>query len=58
MHCSYFSSRIYVEETSEQYYLGYHNSQKIRGGVWWDMYSSKGSDDQQVYGEDGSKEDI
>ena len=58
MHCSYFSDRIYVKKTSEQYYLSYHNSQKTKGGVWWDKYSNKGLDDQQVYGEDGPKEDI
>ena len=58
MHCSYFSGRIYVEKTSEQRYLDYHNSQETREGVWWDSYSSKGSDDQQVEGEDDPKEDI
>ena len=58
MQCSYFSGHIYVEKTSEQYYLGYHNSQKTRKGVWWDKYSSKGSDDQQVEGEDDPKENI
>ena len=58
MHYSYFSNHIYVEKTSEQYYLGYHNSQKTRECVWWDMYSSKGSDDQQVEGENNPKEGI
>ena len=58
MHCSYFSNCIYVEKISEQYYLGYQNSQKIREGVWWNKYSSKGSDDQQVEGEDDPKKDI
>ena len=58
MHCSYFFGRIYVEKTSEQYYLNYHNSQETREGVWWNRYSSKGSDDQQVEGEDDPKEDI
>ena len=58
MHCSYFSGRIYVEKTFEQYYLGYHNSQKTREGVWWDRYSSKDLDDQQVYGKDSPKEDM
>ena len=58
MHCSYFSGRIYVEKTSEQYYLNYYNSQKTKEGVWWDRDSSKGSDDQQVEGEDDPKEDI
>ena len=58
MHNSYFTSRIYVENTSEQYYLGYRNSQRARKGDWWDKYSSKGSDNQQVEVEDDSKEDI
>ena len=48
MHCSYFSGRIYVEKTHEQYCFDYHNSQKAREGVWWDGYSSEGTDDQQV----------
>ena len=47
-----------MEKTSEQRYLDYHNSQKTKEGVWWDKYSSKGSDDQQVEGEDDPKEDI
>ena len=58
MHCSYFFDRIYMEKTFEQRYLGYHNSQETKEGVWWDRYLSKGSDDQQVYGKDGPKEDI
>ena len=48
MHYSYFSGRIYVEKASEQYCLGYRNSQKAKEGVQWDRYSSKDSDDQQV----------
>ena len=55
MHYNCFSGRIYVEKTFEQYYLGYHNSQEAREGVWWDRYSSKGLDDQQVYDQDGPK---
>ena len=58
MHNSYFAGRIYVEKTSEQCYLGYRNSQRARKGVWWDKYSSRDSDDQQVEGEDDLKEDI
>ena len=58
MHCSYFSGRIYVEKTSKQYYLSYYNSQKTKDSVWWDRYSSKSSDDQQVYDENGPKGDI
>jgi len=48
MHYSYFSGRIYGEKTSEQCCLGERNSQKAKEGVWWDRYSSKSSDDQQV----------
>ena len=33
IHCSYFSDRIYVEKTTEQCCLGYHNSQKTKEGV-------------------------
>ena len=58
MHNNYFTGRIYVEKTSKQCYLGYRNSQRAREGDWWDKYSSKGSDDQQVDGEDDSKEAI
>ena len=58
MHCNYFSSRIYVEKTSEQCYLSYHNSQETKEDVWWDKYLSKGSDDQQVKGKDDPNEDI
>ena len=58
MHNSYFTCHIYVEKTSEQCYLGYRNSQRAREGGWWDKYLSKGLDDQQVEGEDDSKEDI
>ena len=49
---------IYVKKTSEQCHLGYHNSQSAREGGWWDKYSSKGSDNQQVESEDDTKEDI
>ena len=58
MHCSYFSGRIYVEEILEQCCLDYYNSQKAKEGVWWDIYSSKGPNDQQVYGQDGLERDI
>ena len=47
-----------MEKTSERYYLGYHNSQETKEGVWWDKYSSKGLDDQQVEGDNDPKEDI
>ena len=58
MHNNYFTGHIYVKKTSEQCYLSYRNSQRVREGGWWDKYSSKGSDDQQVEGEDDSKEAI
>ena len=58
MHNSYFIGRIYVEKTSEQCYLGFRNSQRATEGGWWDKYSSRGSDNQQVEGEDDAKEDI
>ena len=58
MYNSYFTGRIYVEKTSEQCYLGYRNLQSAREGGWWDKYSSRGLDNQQVEGEDDSKEDI
>ena len=32
MYNNYFTSHIYVGKTSEQYYLGYGNSQKAREG--------------------------
>ena len=38
MHYNYFSGRIYVEETPEQYCLGYHNSQKAKKDVWWNKH--------------------
>ena len=48
MYYSYFSGHIYVEKTSEQCYLGERSSQKVKKGVWWDKYSSKGSGERQV----------
>ena len=47
-----------MERTDEQYYLGHYNSQKDRGDVRWDGYSSEGPDDQQVYDFDDFKEAI
>ena len=55
MHCSNFSGRIYVEKTSEQCSLNYHHSQKAKEDVWWDIYSSGGLDDEQVYDQDSLK---
>ena len=50
MHCTCFYGRIYVEYTSEQCFLGDHNSEKAKEEVWWDKYSSgsDGLDDEQV----------
>ena len=48
MNYNCFSNRIYVEETSEQCYFGYRNSQKAKEATWWDKYSSNSSDDQQM----------
>ena len=47
--------RISVEKTPEQYSLNHHHSQKTREDAWWDIYSSEGLDDQQVYDRDGLK---
>ena len=48
MHYNCFFGHIYVEKTFEQYYLGYHNSQKAKKYILWDKYLSNSSDDQQV----------
>ena len=56
MHCSNFSDRIYVENTPEQYSLNHYRSQRIKEDTWWDMYSSEGLNDWQVYDRDGLKE--
>ena len=45
MHCSNFSSRIYVEKTSEQCNLNHHRAQKAKENAWWDMHSSEGLDE-------------
>ena len=58
MHNDYFTSRIYVENTSEQCHIGYHNSQSEREGGWWDKHSSIGLDNRQVEGKDDTKEGI
>ena len=34
MHYTYFYGRIYVEYTSEQYFVGDHNSGKAEEEVW------------------------
>ena len=44
--------------TPEQYYLGCHNSQKVRGGGRWDRHSSSDLYDQQMEGQDQLKGDI
>ena len=58
MHCSNFSDRIYMENISEQYSLNHHNSRRAKEDGWWDMYSSEGLDDEQVYDEDSVKKKL
>ena len=41
-----------MEKISEQYSLNHHNSRRAKEDGWWDMYSSEGLDDEQVYDED------
>ena len=55
MHCSNFSCRIYVENTSKQCSLNHHHSRKAKEDAWWDIYSSEGLDDEQVYNQDSLK---
>ena len=55
MHCNNFSSRIYVEKTSEQCNLNHHYSRRAKKDAWWDIYSSRGLDNEQVYDQDSSK---
>ena len=57
MHCSNFSSRIYVEKTPEQCSLNYYSSQRAKEDVWWDMYLSEGLNGWQVCDQDGLKGD-
>ena len=57
MHYSNFSGGIYVEKTPEQCILNYHRSQRVREDAWWDIHSSEGLDDEQVYGQDSIKRD-
>ena len=45
MHCSNFSSRIYVEKTPEQCSLNHYRSLRAREDAWWDMYSNESLDD-------------
>ena len=56
MHCSNFSSCIYVEKTPEQCSLNHYSSQRAREDTWLDMYSSESLNDWQVYDQDGLKE--
>ena len=56
MHCSNFSSRIYVEKTPKQCSLNHHCSHKARKDAWQDIYLSIGLNDGQVYDQDGLKE--
>ena len=56
MHYSNFFGRIYVEKTPEQCSLNHYRLQRASEDAWWDMYSSEGLDDWQVYDRDGLKE--
>ena len=49
MHYNNYSDRIYVEKTSEQCSLNHHHSRRAKEDTRWDVYSSKGLDDEQVY---------
>ena len=55
MHYNKFSDRIYVEKTSEQCSLNHHHSRRAKEDARWDVYSSKGLDDEQVYDQDSLK---
>ena len=55
MHCDNFSGRIYVEKTSEQCSFNHHHSRRAKEYDWWDIYSSEGLDDEQVYDQDSLK---
>ena len=55
MHCNNFSGRIYVEKTSKQCYLNHYHSRRAKEEAWWDIYSSGGLDDEQVYDQDSLK---
>ena len=56
MHCNNFSDCIYVEKTPEQCSLNHYRLQKAKEDAWWDMYSSEGLDNWQVYDRDDLKE--
>ena len=49
MYYSNFSGRIYVKKTSEQCNLNHYHSRRAKEDGWWDIYSSGGLDDEQVY---------
>ena len=56
MHCNNFSGHIYVEKTFEQYSFNHHqHSRRAKEDGWWDIYSSEGLDDEQVYNQDSVK---
>ena len=38
-----------MEKTPEQCSLNHYSSQRARENAWWDMYSSEGLNDWQVY---------
>ena len=55
MHCNNFSDRIYVEKISEQCNFNHHHSRRAKEDGGWDIYSSGGLDDEQVYDQDSVK---
>ena len=58
MHCNNFSSRIYVEKTSEHCSFNHHHSRIAKEDGWWDRYSSGGLDNEQVYDQDSVKKKL
>ena len=45
-----------MEKTPKQCSLNHHRSQRTKEDAWQDIYSSIGLDDEQVYDQDGLKE--
>ena len=58
MYYSNFSGHIYVEKTFEQCSFNHHHSRIAKEDGWWDIYSSGGLDNEQVYDQDRVKETI
>ena len=44
--------------TSEQCSLNHHYSRRAKEDGWWDIYSSGGLDDEQVYDQDSLKKKL